>query len=459
MALSVLEADYVVVGAGAMGMAFTDALVEHADVRVVLVDRRYAAGGHWLDAYPFVRLHQSSSTYGVASTPLGGQVQESGPEAGMDERASAAEICEYYARVLKKRLVESGRVSFYSNCDYRGDGRFVSHVSGQEYEVRGHRRIVNAHYLSPDIPATSPPPFEVADGARVIPVGDLVHLREAPSEYVVAGSGKTATDACIWLLDNGVAPEEILWVRPRDPWMINRAAVQPDPVGFLTTEAEIMEAAEAATSPDDLFLRMEAAGLMVRIDQSVLPTMAKIATLAHWELDHLRTIERVVRLGHIVRAESGRLLLTGGEVAVARDAVVVHCAASGLRYPPLVPIWGPEEMTLQPIRNTYACFGPALAGYVEATVEHDDAEKNRMCPPVPFSNTTAEWARQQVLGSLADLGSHPHVEEWADTVSLNPARIPLEMTTSPAVVAAEERFRQHLGPGLAKLAELADLYR
>ena len=35
-----LEADYVVVGAGAMGMAFTDALVAHADVSVVLVDRR-----------------------------------------------------------------------------------------------------------------------------------------------------------------------------------------------------------------------------------------------------------------------------------------------------------------------------------------------------------------------------------------------------------------------------------
>ena len=44
--------------------------------------------------------------------------------------------------------------------------------------------------------------------------------------------------------------------------MINRAAVQPDPVVFLTTEAEIMEAAEAAGSPDDLFFLMEEAGVM-----------------------------------------------------------------------------------------------------------------------------------------------------------------------------------------------------
>ena len=65
--------------------------------------------------------------------------------------------------------------------------------------------------------------------------------------------------------------------------MINRAAVQPDPVVFLTTEAEIMEAAEAAGSPDDLFFLMEEAGVMVRIDRSMTPTMAKIATWAHWE--------------------------------------------------------------------------------------------------------------------------------------------------------------------------------
>ena len=73
-----LETDYLVVGAGAMGMAFTDALIDHADVHVTLVDRRHAAGGHWQDAYPFVQLHQASVFYGVASTVLGtGAVQTS----------------------------------------------------------------------------------------------------------------------------------------------------------------------------------------------------------------------------------------------------------------------------------------------------------------------------------------------------------------------------------------------
>ena len=75
----------------------------------------------------------------------------------------------------------------------------------------------------------------------------------------------------------------------------------------------------------------------------------------------------------------------------------MHCAASGLKYPPLVPIWGPSAITLQPIRAGFPCFGAALAGYVEATRE-DDAEKNRLCPPTPYPNTLAEWASHERAG-------------------------------------------------------------
>src|SRR3954452_24764965 len=102
-----------------MGMAFTDALIEHADVRVALVDRRHGVGGHWLEAYPFVRLHQASAFYGVASTLLGGnRVQENGPEAGLHERAGVAEICAYFDRVLAERMLESGRVELFADCEY-----------------------------------------------------------------------------------------------------------------------------------------------------------------------------------------------------------------------------------------------------------------------------------------------------------------------------------------------------
>ena len=324
--------------------------------------------------------------------------------------------------------------------------------------MRGRRRIVDARYLSPIDPGDHPGRRSASRTAsRVVAVNDLVNLAEAPSQYVIAGSGKTATDACIWLLDNGVDPDAICWVRPRDPWMLNRAVVQPDPAVFLGTAADIMEAAAAATTADHVFFLLEDAGVMLRIDRSVTPTMAKVPTLAQWELDRLRTIERVVRLGHLRHVEPGRLVLAEGEVAIARDAVVVHCAAPGLQYPPLVPIWGREAITLQPIRITFACFGAALAGYVEATLD-DDAEKNRLCPPAPFSDTTGRLgAPAGARRRASSFTSHPTIKDWADGVSLNPGRIPPELADSAAVTAAQERLGRHVGPGMARLAELAGM--
>src|SRR6476661_2971320 len=104
-----IETDYLVIGAGASGMAFVDALIAESDAHVVLVDRRHRPGGHWLDAYPFVRLHQPSANYGVSSRPLGGdRIDDSGINAGFYERATAAEICDYYRRVMDD-FVGTGR--------------------------------------------------------------------------------------------------------------------------------------------------------------------------------------------------------------------------------------------------------------------------------------------------------------------------------------------------------------
>jgi hypothetical protein len=455
-----MTTDYLVVGAGAMGMAFTDALIDHADVHVTLIDRRHAAGGHWQDAYPFVQLHQASVFYGVASTVLGsGAVQTSGPEAGLQERARKSQIEAYYDDILNRRFVGSGRVTFLGGMEYHGDGasHFVtSRVSGETRRIDVRRRVVNSAYLSPTIPATTPPPFGVAADARVVPINELASLVAAPSSYVIVGSGKTATDGIVWLLRNGVQPDRIVWVRPREPWMLNRAKVQPDPVVALGLAADTMAAAADARSLDDLFLRLEAAGVMLRIDRNVIPTMAKTPTLGVWELDLLRTIEQVVRLGHVQHVTRREIVLDRGSVPLAPDALVVHCAASGLQYPPMVPVWQPDAIRLQTIRVGFPCFCAALAGYVEATRD-DDRERNRLCPPNILPDDPATWARMQVRGTIAarTYGAEPDIAAWANGCALNPARIVPAQRSMPAVQAAAARVGEHVERGLVRLGELA----
>ena len=94
--------DYLVVGAGAMGMAFTDVLIAETDATVTIVDRHARPGGHWNDSYPFVRLHQPSSFYGVNSRNLGSDTKDfAGWNAGLYELASGT--------VTVKNLVERGQ--------------------------------------------------------------------------------------------------------------------------------------------------------------------------------------------------------------------------------------------------------------------------------------------------------------------------------------------------------------
>ena len=226
-----IETDYLVVGAGATGMAFVDTLIAESDADVVMVDRRHRPGGHWLDAYPFVRLHQPSANYGVNSRILGNdRVDEFGPNAGFYERATAPEICDYFNRVLDETLLPSGQVRIFGMSDYRGvdgDGHhFTSLLSGEDTTVKVRRKVVDATYIESEIPATSQPKFEVDAGVRVLSPNDLVHLGDVPAGYTIIGAGKTAMDTCNWLLDVGVAPDDIRWIKSRGR-MVLRPRVLP----------------------------------------------------------------------------------------------------------------------------------------------------------------------------------------------------------------------------------------
>ena len=106
-----------VIGAGATGTAFFDELV-HSDqeVTVILVDKRAKPGGHWVNAHVFVRLPQPEAWYGVNSKALGTE--------GTD-LATNSQILEYYELIMDTFNL-TGRVSYFPQWEYMGDGRFKS---------------------------------------------------------------------------------------------------------------------------------------------------------------------------------------------------------------------------------------------------------------------------------------------------------------------------------------------
>ena len=458
MAVRTLETDYLVVGCGASGMAFADALIAASDAHLVMVDRRHAPGGHWNDAYPFVRLHQPSLMYGVNSTPLGTDaVDRDGPNRGFYDRSSGTEIVAYYDRVMRDRLLASGRVRFFPMSDHAGGGRFVSRLTGDAYEVKVRRSVVDATYLEGKVPATTPPPFEVAPGARCVPVGELVHLAARAERYVIVGGGKTGIDACLWLLENNVAPPSIRWIRPREIWLLNRVFFQGGELVGTAYEGLSLqaEAAAKAGSLDDLFARLAASEQVLRIDERVVPTMYRGATVSADELAQLRRIEDVVRFGHVRKIERDRIVLDNGAVPTSGETLHVHCAAAGLSAAPTVPVFADGHITLQALQPGFLPFSSAFLGYVEAT-RTDTAEKNRLCPPVRLQNVPRDWA----IGTLAATqtaylwSKEPDVQQWLEGARLWWLRGLRHHLGEPRVQQAHKRYTENVRPALANLEKL-----
>ena len=455
-----IETDYLVVGAGAAAMAFTDALLAHSNATVTLVDRRHTPGGHWVDAYPYVRLHQPSAFYGVSSVPLGQDALDvAGTNAGYYELAGADEIRAYFAHVMHRRFLPSGRVRYFPNSDYLGDNRFVSRLAQASWNVRVRRKLVDTTYLEGAIPATSAPPFAVADGVRCVPAGEIARTTERAERFAIIGAGKTALDACVWLLEQGVPAAAIRWIKPREAWWLNRRFNQPHTLlpDFYRGMAIQLEAMAQATSIQDLFARLETEGFCLRIDPGVAPTMFRGAVISEGELELLRRIEDVVRLGHVRRIERDEIVLDEGRVPTSERTVHVHCASKGLPRPPLRPIFEPGRVTVQPFLWGFACYQFAMLGVVEATVESDE-EKNRLCPPIPYwdANTDYLSAFLAMLANERARTAYPALANWANETRLNPLGGIAQYRDAPNVVDTRERIKR---VGAAAASNLVKLLR
>ena len=458
-----VETDYLVIGAGASGMAFVDSLIAHSDAEVMMVDRRHRPGGHWLDAYPFVRIHQTSANYGVTSRVLGhDRIDVTGPNAGFYERATAGEICDYYNRVLEEDFLASGRVRFFAMSDYRGTDHekrstFVSLLTGTETAVKVRRKVVDATYVESEIPSRHTPSFAVDPDVRLIPPNDLVDEDAPASGYTVIGAGKTSMDVCSWLIDQGVAPDDIQWIKPRDGWVMNRAMAQPlELVGaYMQLQARWVGALAEAESGQDLAHRLEAGDVFMRLDRSVEPQVFRGPILSRAELEKLQQIERVVRLGRVRRIGADRVTLEQGEVASDPDQVYVDCSAAGLRPVVPRPIFERDRITVQVVTPGIIPWSAATIGAVEA-MRDDDVAKNSLCPTDGFTGEVTDALRfaSVSLRGLMARGGEPDVAAWNDACRLNPSRGAADHLDDPRVAEAFTLLGASMAPAMENLDRL-----
>ena len=451
-------------GAGAMGMAFTDALIDHADVHVTLVDRRHC-GRRALAGRLSVR--PAAPGVGVLRRRVDGAGDRRGAaRAGRRPACRSGPVSRRSRRTTTTSSIDASsdpvasRSSEGATTTTDGSSHLVtSRVSGETVEVDVRRRVVDATYLSPTIPATTPPPFGVADDVRVVPVNELARLTAAPSELrhrrfrqdrdrrdrLAAGQRRGARPHRLGASTRSVDAQprggparpgrgarrsrRTPWRRPIDARVARRPV--PAPRGRRRDAAD-----RPRRHPDD------------GQDADPRPT---------WELDLLRTIEHVVRLGHIRDVTRGEIVLDDGSIplapALARrplrglgTAVPAAGSALGARQDPT-----PDDPGRLPLlqrgagrlRGGHPRRRPGAQPAVSA--QHPAGQPGRL-------GARCRCAAPSRRARSAPSRTSP---AWANGCALNPARIDPSRRDDPAVKAAAARLADHAERGLVRMAELA----
>ncbi len=390
------------------------------------------------------------------SQPLGSDhIDGAGLNEGYYELAGGAEVCAYFDAVMQQQLLPSGQVTYFPMTEYLGDGR-IRTLGGDELDVTARRRIVDTTFVGITVPSMRPPPYAVAPEVDCIPPNDLRRYGTR-DRYVIVGAGKTAMDTCLWLLRNGIAPNRLTWIKPRDSWLLNRANIQPGPQFARKVLADVSTQLKSVQQVDDLFARLAAAGSLLRVDEAIEPQMYRCAIVSHAELEQLRRIDDVVRMGHVTAIEPDRVVLDGGVLPIAGSALYIDCTAVGLGRGEITPVFDGDRITLQTVRTCQPVFSAALIAHVEAA-HSDDASKNSLCRPIPNPEVPLDWLRMMLTYNDNQLRwfDEPDMMAWLDSARLNILSHPTTTVSPRAREKIIGMLRSQLRATNDKLEKLLD---
>lgn len=453
-----IHADYIVIGSGAVGMAFADVILEETDFTVAIIDKHHKPGGHWNLAYPFVTLHQPSNFYGVSSRELSDGIKDQvGLNKGLGDLASGADVSAYFDKVMRHQFLPTGRVQYFPMCEYKGDGQFTNILSGQNYHSTAHKKTVDCTYLKTTVPSTHTPNFDIHDAAQFMALNDLTQLTQTPNGYVIIGGGKTGIDACLFLLENGVDPDKIQWIISRDAWLLNRKNTQPSEEFFTNTmgaQAAQFEALAQARSMTDAFDRLEASGYFLRLDKNIRPQMFHGATISEMELEELRRLKNIIRLGRVTSVGRDDIILENGKIPTSPNTIHVDCSASAISNLDMKPIFEDALITPQTVRSYQPVFSAAFIAHIE--VSRDTiAEKNELCGVVPLPNADTDYFifTAAFMMNQYKWSQDPELREWLlnnrlDGFSKMVAGIQADDIEKRAIM---KRLKDNAMPAMAKL--------
>jgi hypothetical protein len=385
------------------------------------------------------------------------------------ELASGFEVTDYFHQLMRDTFLASGRVSFHPMSELVGEPgsrtyAIQSPLSGATQTVEVRKRLVDATMTHTVVPLTHTRKFTLADDVSCVPPKDLMRLAPGWKHFTVLGAGKTAIDSVSWLLANGAPPQSITWVLPRDPWLINRMIFLPGLDHFDQSFGRVarqFETFATASSVRELCLQMEAAGTWMRLDPNVWPTMFHAATVTRLKLEHLRSIENMVRLGRVQHIDTHRVQLERGELPSHPETLYVDCTARALDHAAQAAaaqaVFEDGLVRFHMLRIYQPTFSAALIGHIEATMA-DDAAKRQLCQPTHMTDTVEDYLQVSTVNirNQAAWNALPELRNWIRTCRLDMFGQTVSQVAKDDVPRREvlARLAAATGPALQNLQRL-----
>jgi hypothetical protein len=416
-----IKSDYVVVGAGAMGMAFADEIFSNSDCSITIIDKRPAPGGHWQDSYSFIVTEQPAESYGVNSQ----EFESTGAnEEGLGHQASNKEIKTYYERLITK-YINSGRVQYYPNSEFSWANHSIISNNGHAQNIEATKRYVDATLTGTELSLHHTPDFEVNEGVRCVPPNEIPELQSNYDSVYIVGGGKTAIDSILWMLNQGRSADSITWIKSKDSWLLNNANIQHsseflhDSFEAVARQAEIVL---DSNSLEEFAQKMSDDKIWLRIDPEVFPDLIKGASVTEKQIDQLRLVKNVIRKGKLRAIDSRKLYFSDSTEKLSNSFLLVDCSAAGIpsHIENPVDIFKSDRINLLSVRSFQAVFSAAIIGKIE-TINLVDKQRNRLVRPLGPMGTLNDWARNQVLQNQNEMryAVNSELTQWLSNARLN----------------------------------------
>ncbi|MEM1147047.1 MAG: hypothetical protein AAGH49_04590 [Pseudomonadota bacterium] len=445
--------DYLITGSNVQTLAFAQSLLRDPDQTIALVDCHARPGAARLDlshaAVP--------AAFGLPNQTFG-KWDAAHPKPGT--RSASA----YLDWVLQDRLLPTGRVRYFPRSVHWGSGRIETLDTGHLTHVTIAKKTVRT--LAPNHPPWHAhiPCFRVEPGVNIMTARAAAAL---PSEdwdnapqIAVLGAGRVAMNIALDLLGQGVPGERIVWVRNRDPWLLNADGLYhtaTDHAGRLVHAATILRNIARAVSTDEVCARLERLGLLLRLSPDIRPSVFRGVASTHDEVKRLQAITHIVRKGHVHGISPIGMLFDHGAEPMHVDSIYIDCTSSPPPQRARPPVFQDDLIHLQSMTLCPPGFDAALIGEIE-TLALTDQEKNDLCAPLPVARDAKD-----IIPAL--LGHLINQRIWMLDAAMGPwlQRHPVPGLSPPPKPSRLQgpssdwkQYRAAMVPAIATLQMLAD---